>query len=735
MKVPTQIISLSVAGGATAWTIDAAVDAGFFYEGSFLELLLTDVPLHEVYVRGVFLVFFLGFGLVTARMTQMRDRAQARSRESHHKFSAIFDAAPDPCFLLDENGVFTDINQAALDRLGFGRDDIVGSRLSDVPCFPPETVQTTTQKFALRKSGEEVPPYAVKMLTREGETMLADINVGIFGSDGEFAGEIVIARDLTETHRARQRAEYLNDILKAIRNVNQLIAQETDVRRLMRRACEELMSARSYSGCMIGLVDESGEQVRTVAWAGEQHASRDWSVGVDGEGEGPRCVRRALERKSLWHVDETDECRNCTYGEQHFKCQHSAVAVPMTADESLEGVLLVCVQPGKKLEREEPQLLKEVADDLAFGREKLVAEEALRRREDDLRVTLNSIGDAVIVTDAQGRVRRMNPVAEELTGWPEDEARGQRLEEVFRIHNRETGAPCQNTVERVLEAGHTVGLTNHTVLVDRQGTRRQIAESAAPVREPGGEPRGVVLVFRDVTAKYEQQRELEKKSAEMERFAYAVSHDLKSPLVTIEGFIGTIRKDLEQDRYDRMPRDLERVEAATQHMSELLRDLLELSRAGRLDQEREEVQMKDLAVEVLDMLQGPILESGAEITVHDDMPAVEANPERIKQVLQNLIENSLKFAGDQETIRVEIGCRQEGATHVFFVRDNGVGIAEERMSEMFEMFQQLEPDAEGTGMGLALAKRIIESHDGRIWAESRGPGTGTCFLFTLDEDR
>lgn len=236
---------------------------------------------------------------------------------------------------------------------------------------------------------------------------------------------------------------------------------------------------------------------------------------------------------------------------------------------------------------------------------------------------------------------------------------------------------------------------------------------------------------KEVHERKEREAELEVKNAELERFTYTVSHDLKSPLITIKGFAGALAKNVATGRHDRMESDLRRITDAADKMTALLNDLLELSRIGRIINPATAVDMTDLAKEVLEQLAGPIAGQEAETAVQPGMSTVHADRRRVGEVLQNLVENALKYMGDQSRPRIEIGERQEGDERVFFVRDNGIGIEERYHETIFGLFNKLQAQTEGTGIGLALARRIIELHGGRIWVESQGPGGGSCFCFTL----
>ena len=225
--------------------------------------------------------------------------------------------------------------------------------------------------------------------------------------------------------------------------------------------------------------------------------------------------------------------------------------------------------------------------------------------------------------------------------------------------------------------------------------------------------------------------ELEAQHAELERFTYTVSHDLMSPLITIKGFIGLLEKDARKGDRQRVGEDVVRINNAADAMAQLLHELLELSRIGRLNNEPEDVSMSVLAREAVDLAAGRIAEGGVEVVIAEDLPTVRGDGPRLLEVLQNLVENGVKFMGGQEQPRIEIGSRQIDGETVYHVRDNGIGIDPRFHDKVFGLFERLETGTPGTGIGLAIVKRIVEVHGGRIWVESEGPGKGTTFRFTL----
>ncbi|MEW6218093.1 MAG: ATP-binding protein [Thermodesulfobacteriota bacterium] len=247
-----------------------------------------------------------------------------------------------------------------------------------------------------------------------------------------------------------------------------------------------------------------------------------------------------------------------------------------------------------------------------------------------------------------------------------------------------------------------------------------------------------ITIATDITAGKQAQAErerligeLESKNAELERFTYTVSHDLKSPLITIAGFVGLLEKDALAGDVTRMRSDIAHIRTAAEQMKELLDDLLELSRIGRIVHPPQVVPVGELAQAAVGLVEGRVRERGVQVLIQPELPAVFVDKARLTEVFLNLVDNAVKFMGDQPEPRVEIGARQEGGEVLCWVRDNGSGIEPRYARKVFGLFERLDQRAEGTGIGLTLAKRIVEEHGGRIWVESEGDKKGSTFFFTV----
>ncbi len=256
--------------------------------------------------------------------------------------------------------------------------------------------------------------------------------------------------------------------------------------------------------------------------------------------------------------------------------------------------------------------------------------------------------------------------------------------------------------------------------------------------------RGFATIFTDITArkKHDEEREemmkvTEDKNAELERFIYTVSHDLKNPLITINGFSGLLKKHLDAGKLNDAQTDADLIMNAAGMMDNQLKDLLEMSRIGRVANKPENIKVADITRDAVKLIQGELISKKVEISIDNELDDeyIYADKQRLTEVLQNLLSNAVKFMGAQKHPQVEIGVKNSynGYERVYYIKDNGIGIEKQFLTRVFGLFDRLNPKIEGTGIGLAIVKRIIELHGGNIWAESDGPGKGSVFYFTVPE--
>ena len=276
----------------------------------------------------------------------------------------------------------------------------------------------------------------------------------------------------------------------------------------------------------------------------------------------------------------------------------------------------------------------------------------------------------------------------------------------------------------------------------KDGSLYWVDTTIVPFRSPENEITRYVAIRNDVTQilEAEQQlaqanKELNLSNGEMEEFVYTVSHDLKSPLVTIQGYSGAIQKDIKSDRYDRVDRFADQIVNAAARMCVTIADLLELSQAGRGEHLPTRVDSGEVVRDVLDQLRTQIEEKHALIELDDDMPVILADRVRAVQVFQNLIANALKYGcpGDRQCV-IRIGGKKNETETSVYVSDNGPGIDARYQAKIFGLFQRLSNEPGGTGIGLAIVHRIATVHGGRAWVES-SPGNGSTFYVSFAENQ
>ncbi len=356
-------------------------------------------------------------------------------------------------------------------------------------------------------------------------------------------------------------------------------------------------------------------------------------------------------------------------------------------------------------------------------------QEEISRQNTTLQALFYNTPDAVVLCENNtNRVLDVNPRFVSIFGYSVDECRGRVLSDL--VVPEELLADYENNIQTLL-FGRVASM--ETRRRDKTGHIMEVALNAIPISNYG-----YYVIYEDISERkqaekliQEQMRELEAKNAEMERFTYTVSHDLRSPLITIKGFSGMLLSDINNGKMDRLEKDIQRIINAANKMEGLLEDLLALSRVGRMLNPFSVFSMSKVSLDVAELLNGVLQEHGVHLTIDENMPEIKADEVRIREVLQNLVENAIKFMGDQSEPKISIGYYSSDNENVFFVKDNGLGIESRYYEKIFGLFDKLETGTEGTGIGLALVKRIIEFHHGQVWVQSDGIGCGSTFYFSL----
>ncbi|HEY9830317.1 MAG TPA: ATP-binding protein [Stenomitos sp.] len=406
-------------------------------------------------------------------------------------------------------------------------------------------------------------------------------------------------------------------------------------------------------------------------------------------------------------------------------------------------------------------------------------EQQLREREQWLATTLQSIGDAVITTDAQGLITFMNPVAETLTRWNSKEVLGHDLSEIFHAINEKTREVIENPIKLVLQEGVTVGLENHTLLITKDGIEIPIDDSAAPIKNEAGKIIGAVLVFHDITEQQQIQSFLEKTNEELEvrvtesitrlketneqlrqeitrrqileqelrlalekerelnelksRIISTVSHEYRTPLTTILSSADLLEHYESRLTPDKKKNHFQRIQYSVKYLTKLVEDMLIVNQAemGTLEFKPTFLNVEQIARDKVNECQvypanpHPILFECQGICSN-----VFLDEKLIQLILSNLLSNAIKFSPDRNPIRLELSC--EPSQVVFRLSDQGIGILPTEKPWLFNPFFRgsnigVTP---GVGLGLVIVKECVDLHGGKILVESE-VGQGTTFTVTL----
>jgi PAS domain S-box-containing protein len=641
------------------------------------------------------------------------ERKRARERDAY--LAAIISSSSDAIIAMDLNGTVTSCNQSAERISGYQAAELIGCpihRLIPAERYPEEDMILSTVR-----AGERIAHLETERITKDGRKLDISLSVSpIFDESGTVIGIAKVARDITEQKRLAR----------------ELAAQQEYVRVTLSSIGDGVIAADRKG--FVTFMNPAAESM--TGWTAEEAVGRPMGDVFRIFNEK---TRQPVENPVdlVMRTGEVVGLANHTVLVRHdgTECPIADSAAPIrgTAEIPMGAVLV----------------FRDVTEERK-------AEDAIAEQREWFETTLESIGDAVIATDVQGRVAFMNPIAEHLTGWKLEDALGRSCAEVFRIINEGSRRTVESPVSRVLADGVIVGLANHTLLIAADGTERPIDDSGAPIRNRAGRMVGVVLVFRDITerrrieaerraAGNERERLLESERAaraEAERasrvkdeFVAMVSHELRTPLNAILGWT-QLMMQVDADK-DVIARGLDVVARNTRVQAQLVSDLLDVSRitSGKLRLNIEKADLVTVVRNVIETVQQNADSKGVAITGEYDAPAmaIAGDPGRLQQIVVNLLWNAIKFTPEGGNVIVRV--RRSGAEGEVSVSDTGAGIRADVLPHIFEPFNQTSlsntRSTGGLGLGLSIVKHLVDLHGGSIRAESPGEGQGATFTVVL----
>jgi PAS domain S-box-containing protein len=691
----------------------------------------------------------IGAVLVFHDVSARRD-AEETLRVNNQTLQALVNSSPLATIVVSMEGVVRLWSPAAERMYGWNAAEVVGLPLRTIPPQEQDSFESAREEVA---SGEIIIGREGLRRTRSGVTIYVSYSMApLRDSDGNVTSFILITQDITERKRAEITQRFLAE-------ASSILASSLDYATTLANVAK-LATPQIADWCAVDILDEN-ETIRRVAVAHIDPDKVQWAYELQKrypvDENAPRGVPQVLRSgQSEFYPNISDEILVAAARDpEQLQLMReigfvSAMVVPLTArGRTFGAITLVSTQDSGRYFDENDFRFAEALGQraaIAVDNARLYREAQLQRER--FHVTLASIGDAVIATDAQGNVTFMNPVAETLTGWPEADAYGKSLDTIFRIVNEETRATVENPVTKVLREGRIVGLANHTLLISRIGQEIPIDDSGAPIWNEQSEITGVVLVFRDITERkqVEQERaallrhEQAARAAAEEanelklRFLAMISHELRTPLTSIKGFASTLLAPDVEWQPESQREFVAIMDEEADKLTDLVEQLLDVSRlqAGTLRISPQTRQVTDALNVAMAQLQTITVNHQFLLDVPTDLPPVTMDSQRIAQVVVNLVANAAKFSPPHS--RITVAARRQGQTVQIDVSDEGDGIAQKDRAWVFEAFRQAERRGgrqRGAGLGLAICKGLVEAHGGKIWIQDAA-ASGTTISFTLN---
>jgi len=672
---------------------------------------------------------------------------QEELRVSEEKFSKVFHASPMAILLQRRSDrKYTDVNEEFTRITGYSQEEALGHGPRDLNLYPDKEI---AKKIAEQIAEQEyIRDFEFPFRRKSGE-----IGYGLLWGDRlEINNEFVNIGGVIDITDRKQyemlQAEQAQEITALYESLTEITGASGNIEGLSQQIADIIVSKLQAYKCAVWLLSEDRSKLTRTA-----HSGPDIIEGLDDIPLNGSClITYAIEHgENIYVPDVRDEPRYCVQDEK----TNSEFVVPLQAHGETIGVINMESPNLDGFNERTRRLVVAFSENAALVLQNTKLVDSLEATIADLKETQDRISfflehtaEGIYRLDYDPPIPTHLPYEEQFKLSIERGKIGECNDAIARMYGYQSREEMLGTlyIELYGEEGYEANLDTNLEFY-HQGYKVDDVETEEYTLS--GEKvyflNNVVGIIRDdhFVATWGTQRditplkhaiaELEKRNAELERFAYTLSHELKTPLVTMRGFLGYLEEAMMTGKVEQAKSDLARISKATDKMHNLIKELLELSRIGILMNPPEDVPFEEVVQEALEQLENQLSESRVKVEVDPDLPVVHGDRLRLVEAVQNLVDNAVKYMGDQPEPHIEIGIREENesAGPVFFVKDNGLGIDPAYHKKVFGLFDKLDPQSKGTGIGLALVKRIIETHGGRIWVESDGRWHGSCFCFTL----
>ena len=689
MKTERKLLLLAFMCGLTFWVIDARLDYALLPNNTFLGSLTYQAPAHKLNIRLVVMVLFLAFGQTAARLWAQRVAVEEQVKKERDCADRYLNTAGVLLASLDTEGRITVINREGCETLGYSKEELLGEDWFELVL--PDKIQGKVRGVfhqILQGKVQTTEYYENPVVTRDGkERLLTFHNTILRDADGNVSGVLFSAEDITERKRTEKALTVRERAIEA--SINAIALADVDGR---------LTYVNPAFLNMWGYEDQAEVLGR--------HYEEFW--------DDPDSVRDVLSDLHDEGSRTTELCARRKDGTS-FEAELSASIVEDSA--------------GK------PICMMSSCLDIS---ERKRAEEALRESERKYRNIFNLSPEAIVLLDSSGYMIDVNGRLNDWLGYVPEEIEDRQLTELPFLPPESKKKAAKKFRDRM--AGKEPE-PYELDFVDKDGRRHIGFVRGTGLKDEYGDVVTDLIMISDITKRKKAEerlrslnRELQRSNRDLQDFAYTVSHDLQEPLRMVSSYVQLLEKryqsELDADADDFIGYAV----AGTHRMRQLIHDLLAYSRVGTRGKPFRPTDCQNLLKQVLDDLKTTIDESDAVVT-HDELPRIKADASQLEQVFQNLISNAIKYRHRDRTPRIDVSVDEGEDEWLFAVCDNGIGFQQEFSDRIFRIFQRLHGGSEygGTGVGLAICKRVVERHGGKIWGES-SPGKGSTFYFTIPKE-
>ncbi len=669
-----------------------------------------------------------------------RKRAAELILKEKNLSESIINSLPGIFYLRDGNGKGLRWNKNLETVSGYTTEEIEGTALLELVA---EEDRETMQRVVEKTLNEGYLTAEIKLVTKDG----CKIPYLLSKKTVNYNDQICLLGtgiDISQRVKAEKEVNRLTRLFQFISSINEAMLKATDTGQIYAEACRIAVEIGGFQMAWIGAYDKKNDRITPVAWSGHEDGFFE-KINVEGMKVSESVIpsARAIRTRNQFHYNDIANDPEITPGVKHEMLKRgylSGVSFPLFIDEEIVAAMVLLMSEPFFFNGEEIELLGNVTDNITYALDKLRIRDLQHRSEANLKSIFDTTDVSYLLLDTAYNIialnQQMKEVYIDIANLELNE--GGNLIELLLPEKREAAKAIYDRVVR------TRRFTDYESTYQKNGTFRHFLANVKPIHD-GNAVIGICITVIDITARktalekleaanadlQKKTKELAASNTELEEFAYVASHDLQEPLRMVTGFLTQLESKYGDSLDEKAKKYIFYATDGAKRMRQIILDLLEYSRVGRNDDKPEKVDFNALMNEVLPLYRRSIEELNATIHI-EQLPVLHSYKTPVRQVLQNLLSNALKYTRDGVPPEITVSSKETPTDFEFSVQDNGIGIDPEYFNQIFVIFKRLHNRDRfpGTGMGLAITKKIVENMGGRIWLDSH-EGEGSVFHFTI----